>query len=74
MDTLTLAYDRGKADSYYRRPPEPHYYTEDGLLSPTNTKVTNLTAAELEAYTNGYKDNTNEGDFKDYDFAIDKDE
>jgi hypothetical protein len=66
MDTLTLAYERGKMDSYYKRNPRPHYWTEGGTCSPTNREVTKLTLDEQKAYARGYKDNTIEGDFKDY--------
>jgi len=81
MDTLqqmlrnkstTLAYERGVADSYYRRPPHPHYMTLGSTCSPLNMEVTNLTPEELEAYNNGYKDNANNGDFKDYGYGKDE--
>ena len=54
-------YDRGSADSYYRRPRDPHYYLRDTYNS---SKVVDLTQEELDAYHAGYDDNEKEGDFK----------
>lgn len=58
-------YDRGSADSYYRRAFKPHYFVKDTY---TSTKVTQeqMTIEEIEAYTAGYEDNELAGDFKDY--------
>jgi hypothetical protein len=58
------AFDRGAADSYYRRPPSPHYYVGG---THTSEIVTELTAAELEAYNAGYDWNEENGDFKEWD-------
>lgn len=58
------AYDRGTADSYYRRSRAPHYY-----LGATGTsKRIELTPedAEWEAYMAGYDHNEQEGFFKSY--------
>ncbi len=57
------AYDRGAADSYYRRGFHPHYFKGKTYLSE---KVTELTEEELRAYTKGYYDNEKAGDFKDW--------
>jgi len=57
------AFDRGSADSYYRRPRNPHYYEQGTATSP---KVTELTEAEVHAYNAGYDYNEEYGDKKDY--------
>lgn len=57
-------FDRGSADSYYRRPRSPHYYP-DGTYN--GQRVTDLTEAEIEAYNAGYDWNEQYGDFKSWD-------
>ena len=52
-------YDRGTADSYYRRPPCPH--RKDGWA-----RVTDLTPAEVTEYNTGYADNEAAGSYKDF--------
>lgn len=56
-------YDRGGADSYYRRAFKPHYYTGDTYGSK---RIETLTEEELEAYKAGYEDNEEAGAFKDW--------
>jgi len=56
-------YDRGGADSYYRRPMRPHYYPEG---SYNGEAVTDLTDEEIAVYMQGYFDNERSGDFKDW--------
>jgi hypothetical protein len=56
-------YDRGSADSYYRRPANPHYYPEG---SYNGEAVTDLTDEEKAEYYRGYEDNERAGDFKDW--------
>ena len=58
-------YDRGGADSYYRRGFDPHYYTGDSMKSQ-KVPMALMTAAEITAYTKGYNDNEEAGHFKDY--------
>jgi hypothetical protein len=58
-------YDRGSADSYYRRGMEPHYYIA-GTGSSKRIEVADMTPEEIEAYKAGYNDNEEDGDFKDY--------
>lgn len=57
-------YDRGRADSYYRRGVDPHWW-------PSGTyngyKVTGLTQAERDEYMAGFRDNEQSGDFKEWD-------
>lgn len=56
-------YDRGHADSYYRRQQNPHGYEGGTDVSPM---LTNLFPEEVALYTQGYMDNEASGDFKDY--------
>ena len=56
-------FDRGGADSWYMRNPEPHYYQEGSYNSD---RVTNLTAYDIKCYNLGYKDNEDAGNHKDY--------
>jgi hypothetical protein len=53
-------YDRGSADSYYRRKKDPHWWPEG---TGHGKKVTELTEEELKEYNLGYDENT---DFKDW--------
>lgn len=57
-------FDRGSADSWYSRPPEPHYFEGGTHTSP---KVTNLTEEEIAAYYAGYEYNEQFGGKKDWD-------
>jgi len=58
-------YDRGSADSYYRRGYNPHYYKGD---TGTSDRVTlkDMTPDEIVAYTAGYNDNEESGDHKEW--------
>lgn len=58
-------YDRGGADSYYRRGYNPHYFVGGTYMSEKVTKM-DMTPEEIEAYTAGYEDNEADGNFKDY--------
>jgi hypothetical protein len=58
-------YDRGSADSYYRRGMNPHYYVGATGFSPLIEEA-NMTPEEIEAYEDGFMDNERDGDFKDY--------
>ena len=57
------AYDRGMADSYYRRERQPHYFKGDSYQSERITEM-NMTADEVAAYNQGYDDNEKSGDKK----------
>lgn len=59
-------FDRGAADSYYRRGIQPHYYEGQAILSPRVTKE-NMTNEEIEEYMAGYMANERAGDFKEWD-------
>ena len=58
-------YDRGMADSYYRRNYNPHYYLGATSTTPRVT-LKDMTPNEIVAYTAGYNDNEESGDFKEY--------
>jgi len=58
-------YDRGGADSYYRRPFKPHYFVGSSMQSEQIPEEL-MTNAEIEAYSAGYKDNEEAGHFKDW--------
>lgn len=58
-------YDRGGADSYYRRVPDPHWYPE-GTGHGIRVIKSDMTPYEIEAYFAGYNDNEAAGDFKEY--------
>ena len=58
-------YDRGAADSYYRRSTNPHYWPE-GTGRGRTIEEKHMTYAEVRAYFMGYDDNTADGNFKEY--------
>jgi len=55
-------YDRGTADSYYSRPPQPHKWLDD----IGRHREDNLTEAEKVEYWIGYSDNEESGAKKDW--------
>jgi len=59
------AYDRGAADSYYNRGPQPHYFIGDTYKS-TQIEKADMSAEEIAAYMQGYNDNEKFGDKKEY--------
>ena len=58
-------YDRGSADSYYRRGRNPHYFVGATYSSPEIT-ADKMSKEEIEAYYAGYNDNEKDGNFKDW--------
>ena len=58
-------WDRGAADSYYRRPRNPHYFVDATHQSKEKTEE-EMTAEEIEAYHAGFDENEYIGDHKDY--------
>ena len=58
-------YDRGSADSYYRRGRKPHYYVGDTYSSEIVTEE-RMTLEEIEAYHKGFDDNESWGNYKDW--------
>ena len=58
-------YDRGAADAYYRRPYNPHFYPGDTYKGP-RIPLEAMTDAEIAAYTAGYNDQEQSGEFKQW--------
>lgn len=58
-------YDRGACDSYYGRDYWPHYFAGDTHKS-LRIDLEQMTAAEIAAYTAGYRDNEANGDKKEW--------
>jgi hypothetical protein len=58
-------YDRGRADSYYRRGRNPHYYKGATARSELVLQE-DMTAEELAAYSFGFDENESEHNFKDW--------
>lgn len=56
-------FDRGSADSYYGRVPDPHYWPEG---TGHGVKVVDLNEAEVGEYMAGYEYNEQCGHKKDY--------
>ena len=57
------AYDRGRADSYYRRGHRPHYKDAN---TGREIRVDNEKSNEYRAYMQGYEDNERDGEHKDW--------
>lgn len=58
-------WDRGSADSYYRRGFSPHYY-KGATYSSDRVDEQHMTPDEIAAYTAGFNQNEEEGNFKDW--------
>ena len=58
-------FDRGAADSYYRRGPSPHFYIGSTYQSPLIDSE-GMTDEELEAYQAGYRYNEKQGHYKEW--------
>ena len=58
-------YDRGSADSYYRRDLKPHFYPNGTYNNPLVIEEF-MTAKQVQDYNKGYNDNEHEGFFKDW--------
>ncbi len=59
------SYDRGAADSYYRRPRRPHYFKGGSYMSDEVLEQ-DMTADEIAAYNKGFDHNEDSYNFKDY--------
>lgn len=58
-------FDRGAADSYYRRGSRPHFF--DGATNRSDLIDSGgMTDEELEAYHAGYRYNQEQGDYKEW--------
>ena len=58
------AFDRGRADSYYHRSPNPHYF--EGGTYKSDAITVEPGTPEFEAYMAGYEYNEAHGDKKDW--------
>lgn len=58
-------YDRGSADSYYRRGPEPHWYPE-GTYKGERVTEERMTAAQIAEYHAGFNFNEKMQNFKEW--------
>ena len=58
-------WDRGAADSYYRRPRRPHYFKGGSYMSDEVLEK-DMTAEEVEANNAGFDHNEHQHNFKDY--------
>ena len=58
-------FDRGAADSYYRRGITPHLFTGSTYISPLIDED-GMTNEQLDAYHAGYRYNQEQGDFKEW--------
>lgn len=59
-------FDRGAADSYYRRGFSPHYFVGDTYMSPRVDEA-QMTSEEIIAYKRGYDYNEAMQSFKEWD-------
>lgn len=57
-------WDRGAADSYYRRQFNPHYWLDS--MGREVVELAQMTAEEIVAYTAGFNHNEEEQNFKDW--------
>ena len=58
-------FDRGGADSYYRRGYNPHWWPE-GTYKGERVEVWYMSAEQIEEYKKGYLENEERQDFKDW--------
>ena len=58
-------YDRGRADSYYRRPHRPHYFVGGTYMSEEVTEE-RMGAESIADYHRGFDENEASGSHKDW--------
>jgi len=58
-------FDRGRADAWYSRSFNPHYFVGDSYSTP-RIEMEQMTAAEITAYSVGYRDQEATGDRKEW--------
>jgi|TARA_B110000858_G_scaffold3097_1_gene3582 hypothetical protein len=58
-------FDRGSADSYYRRGYDPHYYIGATHSSP-RVELADMNPGEITAYTKGFNENEDIGMYKEW--------
>jgi len=64
-------YDRGSADSWYRRQAQPHYMidgarVEHYMIDGARVEQADMTAEQIAEYEAGFADNEKTGGRKDY--------
>ena len=59
-------FDRGSADSYYRRFPSPHWYP-DGMGKGIRIEKKDMNPEEIAEYWVGWKENEEDEIFKEWD-------
>ena len=59
------ANDRGAADSWYRRPKDPHYWPAGSYVGE-RVEAKDMVQAELDAYNRGYDENEADNAHKEY--------
>ncbi len=59
-------HDRGSADAYYHRPPDPHYYKGDSYASDRVEKK-DMSDEQRAEYYLGYNETTARKDWGDFD-------
>ena len=59
-------FDRGSADSYYRRTPSPHWYP-DGMGKGIRIEKEDMTPEQIAEYWVGWKENEEDEIFKEWD-------
>lgn len=57
-------FDRGSADSYYHRPPNPHFYP-NGTNAPPRIGLALMSSEDIRAYYAGYDYNEELGHKKE---------
>lgn len=62
------AYDRGRADSYYHRPCDPHCY-KAATYNSLRIEFSCLSEDEIAAYIQGYNDETERKDWGEDDYS-----
>jgi len=58
-------YDRGSADSYYGRSFGPHYFAGSSY-NTERVELKDMTVEEIVAYTKGYRENEESGNYKEW--------
>lgn len=58
-------FDRGSADSWYRRPLNPHYYVDDSITSE-KVEMSEMTDSQIQEYYAGHEYNEESGGHKDW--------
>jgi len=63
-------YDRGRADAWYKRPFDPHWYPNGTYNEP---RIDKLTSEEINEYDRGYRSMQHALDTEERDAAVERD-